>query len=75
LASSQVYIAVEEDQVKSHIDLSNLPLDHKGYVLAVEETFDPPTGPLDDDGQGDPFAVYGFGAHMVELEIDRDCAI
>lgn len=69
------YVTVEEDLVKKQIDLSNLPLDHRGYALAVEETFDPPTGPLDHDGQGDPFAVYGFGAHMVELEIDRDLGV
>ena len=65
-------VTVEEDAVESRIELSALPLDHRGYALAVEERFDPPSGPLDDDGQGNPFAVYGFGAHMAELEIDRD---
>jgi aldehyde oxidoreductase len=65
-------VTVEENSIESHIDLSELPLDHRGYSLAVEETFDPPTSPLDDDGQGNPHAVYGFGAQMVELEIDRD---
>jgi len=66
------YVTVEEDSVECRIDLSELPLDRRGYALAVEETFDPPTGPLNDEGQGDPHAAYGFGAHMVELAIDRD---
>ena len=35
-----------------------------------EETFDPPTTPLDANGQGNPYAVYGFGAHMAEVEVD-----
>mgnify|MGYP003383402914 CR=1 FL=1 len=26
--------------------------------------------PLDADGQGSPYAVYGFGAQIVELEVD-----
>ncbi len=38
--------------------------------LAAEETFDPPTAPLDEDGQGVPYAVFGFGAHMAEIEVD-----
>jgi CO/xanthine dehydrogenase Mo-binding subunit len=38
--------------------------------MSAEETFDPPTSPLDEDGQGVPYAVFGFGAHMAELEVD-----
>jgi aldehyde oxidoreductase len=38
----------------------------------AEETYDPPTRPLDANGQGSPYALYGFGAQMVELEVDRD---
>ena len=26
--------------------------------------FDPPTTPLDDDGQGEPYATYGFAAQL-----------
>jgi aldehyde oxidoreductase len=49
------------------IDLAALPADADGYVLVGEETYDPPTTPLDADGQGVPYAVYGYGAQMVEL--------
>jgi len=40
--------------------------------LSAEATFDPPTKPLDKDGQGIPYAVYGFGAQLAEVEIDLD---
>jgi CO/xanthine dehydrogenase Mo-binding subunit len=52
------------------ISLQNLPLDRYGYVLTAEQTFDPPTSPLDENGQGVPYAVYGFGAHMAEVAVD-----
>jgi CO/xanthine dehydrogenase Mo-binding subunit len=54
------------------LDLASLPLDQNGYVVTQESTFDPPTSPLDENGQGSPYAVYGFGAHMAELEVDTE---
>jgi len=47
-----------------------LPLDARGYAITSEATFDPPTSPLDENGQGNPYAVYGFGAHLAEIEVD-----
>ena len=35
-----------------------------------EGTFDPPTTKLDENGQGSPYATYGFGAHIAEVEVD-----
>jgi CO/xanthine dehydrogenase Mo-binding subunit len=32
--------------------------------------FDPPTVPLDADGQGIPYATYGFGAQLCALAVD-----
>ena len=52
------------------IDLAALPVNDAGFVLEVEETFDPPTTPLDADGQGEPYAVFGSGAHLAEIEVD-----
>ncbi|HXY49062.1 MAG TPA: molybdopterin cofactor-binding domain-containing protein [Terriglobales bacterium] len=64
-------VAMESGE--SHaVDLSVLPLDHNGYVLTAETTFDPPTTPLDENGQGNPYAVYGFGAHLAEVEVDTE---
>ena len=55
----------------ANIDLSSLPVDDYGYVFMSEETYDPPTTPLDENGQGSPYAVYGYGAQMIELTVDR----
>jgi CO/xanthine dehydrogenase Mo-binding subunit/aerobic-type carbon monoxide dehydrogenase small subunit (CoxS/CutS family) len=60
-----------EGGVTVRLDLSALPPDAHGLALAAEATYDPPTKPLDADGQGAPYALYGFGAQMVELEVDR----
>ncbi len=38
--------------------------------LMGEGTFDPPTTPLDADGQGVPYATYGFAAQLAEVEVD-----
>jgi len=61
------------DGGKSHVfALGDLPLDEHGYVITSEATFDPPTSPLDENGQGVPYAVFGFGAHMAEIEVDTE---
>lgn len=52
------------------IDLSALPADAQGRVAIGEGSFDPPTTPLDVDGQGVPYATYGFAAQFAEVEVD-----
>ena len=54
------------------VDLSALPIDAAGCVLIGEGTFDPPATPLDADGQGVPYASYGFAAQTAEIDIDID---
>ncbi|MBK8158719.1 MAG: molybdopterin-dependent oxidoreductase [Rhodospirillaceae bacterium] len=68
-------VTVLDRGVAHDIDLAALSRDGRGYVLAAEETFDPPTSPLDGDGQGNPYAVYGFGAHLVELAVDTELGL
>jgi CO/xanthine dehydrogenase Mo-binding subunit len=63
-------LSVIADGVVREVDLGMLPRDAHGYVLCAEETYDPPTSPLDADGQGKPYAVYGYGAHLAEVEVD-----
>ncbi|AMY70170.1 aldehyde oxidoreductase, putative [Frigidibacter mobilis] len=63
---------VVEGESLHRIDLAALPANDMGYALMAEETYDPPTAPLDADGQGTPYAVYGYGAQMVELEVDTE---
>jgi aldehyde oxidoreductase len=57
---------------KRFISLCDLPLDEHGYVFTAEATYDPPTKPLDENGQGVPYAVYGFGAHLAEVQLDLE---
>ncbi|MBI3674201.1 MAG: molybdopterin-dependent oxidoreductase [Rhizobiales bacterium] len=63
-------ILVRDQHLLRAVALASLATDRFGYVLCAEESFDPPTTPLDADGQGSPYAVYGFGAHLAEVEVD-----
>ena len=64
-------VTVKEEDERS-ISLRDFPLDEHGYVLTGEATFDPPTSPLDENGQGTPYAVFGFGAHLAEIAVDTE---
>jgi aldehyde oxidoreductase len=65
-------LVIEDAGKKKTVDPRDLPLDERGYVVSAEATFDPATSPLNDNGQGIPYAVYGFGAHLAELEVDTE---
>ena len=65
-------IVRDGDAVRT-IDLSAMPADKPhGNVLFGEATFDPPTSPLDEMGQGNPYGTYGFGAQVAEVEVDTE---
>ncbi len=63
-------MTVIEDGKPRKLFLAERALDAHGYVITAEATFDPPTSPLDENGQGSPYAVFGFGAHLAEIEVD-----
>jgi CO/xanthine dehydrogenase Mo-binding subunit/aerobic-type carbon monoxide dehydrogenase small subunit (CoxS/CutS family) len=63
-------VTVSDGQGSAGIDLARLPEAGHRYVLLAEETYDPPTLPLDENGQGAPYAVYGWGAQLAEVEVD-----
>ena len=63
-------VTVSDNGESKPLALSELPLDAHGYVITCEATFDPPITPLDENGQGTPYALFGFGAHMAEIEVD-----
>jgi CO/xanthine dehydrogenase Mo-binding subunit len=63
---------VKDERGERAIDLTALPLDTYGYVVTAESTFDPPTSALDKNGQGVPYAVFGFGAHLAEIAVDTE---
>jgi len=65
-------ITVRDGDKARALSLTDMPLDEHGYVITSEATFDPPTSPLDENGQGVPYAVYGFGAHLAEIEVDTE---
>jgi CO/xanthine dehydrogenase Mo-binding subunit len=52
------------------VALAGLAVDAGGNVALGRGRFDPPTVPLDGDGQGVPYATYGFAAHFAEVEVD-----
>jgi CO/xanthine dehydrogenase Mo-binding subunit len=71
-ADAQVTFAPGGVQVGAQpVDLSKLPASNEtGDVLTGTGFFDPPTTPLDAEGQGDPYASYAFAAQFAEVEMD-----
>jgi aldehyde oxidoreductase len=64
-------VTLSENGHTQAVDLARLPiLNDEGDVLLGEGRFDPPTTPLDANGQGIPYATYGFAAQMAEVEVD-----
>ena len=70
LAMEKGALVVREGEAQRRLELGALLADAGGYVFSAEETYDPPTLPLDARGQGTPYAVYGYGAQIAELEVD-----
>ncbi|MCZ6858807.1 MAG: molybdopterin-dependent oxidoreductase [Alphaproteobacteria bacterium] len=64
-------ITVHEGYGVRHIELSAMKANAHGDVLTGEGSFDPPTTPLDEYMQGAPYATYGFGVQMAEVEVDE----
>ena len=52
------------------LDLARLSPNDQGYVLMAQQTYDPPVKPLDDNGQGEPYAQFGYAAQLVVVEVD-----
>ncbi|MGN6143588.1 MAG: xanthine dehydrogenase family protein molybdopterin-binding subunit, partial [Mesorhizobium sp.] len=63
-------LIIREGEATRRIDLSALAADADGLAFVAQESYDPPTLPLDEKGQGKPYAVYGYGAQVAELEVD-----
>ncbi len=63
-------VVIDGEGGERRVKLSGLALNQSGFVAEVAETFDPPTTPLDENGQGEPYAVFGYGAHLAVVEVD-----
>jgi CO/xanthine dehydrogenase Mo-binding subunit len=61
-----------EAGVHKQVDLATLPASESGDVLSGSGYFNPPTVPLDANGQGVPYASYGFAAQLAEVEVDME---
>jgi CO/xanthine dehydrogenase Mo-binding subunit len=64
-------ITVSDNGKDHRIDLSNLEQDGEGYVFLSSGTYDPPTKPLDENGQGVPYAQFGYAAQLAVVEVDE----
>ncbi len=63
-------VRVLHDGTGSTLDLRAMQPDADGFVLRGEGRYDPPTTPLDADGQGTPYASYAFAAQVALVEVD-----
>ncbi|MBR9864859.1 MAG: molybdopterin-dependent oxidoreductase [Rhodobacteraceae bacterium] len=63
-------LVVRDGSARHEVSLGGLGSDADGYVLRAEETYDPPTKPLDKDGQGVPYAQFGYAAHLAVVDVD-----
>lgn len=63
-------IEVSDGRTVHAVDTGRLEPDGEGYVLRAVETYDPPTTPLDENGQGVPYAQFGYAAQLVVAEVD-----
>jgi CO/xanthine dehydrogenase Mo-binding subunit len=64
LALDGAWLTVRDAGHKTVLDLAATP------PLTGEGRFDPPTTALDENGQGSPYATYGFAAQIADLEVD-----
>ena len=58
--------------VEKRLDLCTLTADARGDIALGRGSFNPPTIALDADGQGVPYATYGFAAQIAEVEVDME---
>jgi aldehyde oxidoreductase len=66
-----IVMVIEGDRRRA-IELSTLIANDDGDVLTGEGSFDPPTEPLDANGQGIPYATYAFAAQIALVRVDTE---
>ncbi len=72
-AGEDARLTIESNVIKAGgatLNLTTLETDPRGNVLTGFGSFDPPTSPLDANGQGIPYSCYGFAAQLAEAEVD-----
>ncbi|MGZ8630988.1 MAG: molybdopterin-dependent oxidoreductase [Actinomycetota bacterium] len=78
-ASDDAHLELDGSRLLAHdrgetrsVDLAELEAEDHDLVAVTTATYDPPTTPLDEHGQGAPYAQFGFGAHLVEADVDLE---
>jgi CO/xanthine dehydrogenase Mo-binding subunit/aerobic-type carbon monoxide dehydrogenase small subunit (CoxS/CutS family) len=81
-ADAPVALVLEHDAVVGtcgtetrRLDLRAFEADPNGDLLIGRGHFNPPTVPLDADGQGVPYATYGFAAQVAQVEVDLELGL
>jgi CO/xanthine dehydrogenase Mo-binding subunit len=78
-ASDEAHLELDGPHLVAHdrgattkLDLRALDTDGEELVAVASATYDPPTTSLDEDGQGEPYAQFGYGAHLAEVDVDLE---
>ncbi|HUK09215.1 MAG TPA: molybdopterin cofactor-binding domain-containing protein [Stellaceae bacterium] len=73
ITSGDHILQIADRGVCHEIDLRDFAvLNEAGDLLTADGYFDPPTTPLDAEGQGIPYATYSFSAQIAVVEVDVD---
>ena len=67
----QSNLTIKEKGQEQIFKLAEMESNDEGYVFVAEGTYDPPTVSLDKNGQGSPYAQYGFAAQLAVVEVDK----
>ena len=70
-ADARLSLAGATLTVSDGAEIHTLDLAKVGPLMG-EGVFDPPTTPLDADGQGVPYATYAFAAQIATVEVDTE---
>lgn len=70
LAVTGAILSGVERGIEKRLDLSTLDPGLHGDIALGRGYFNPATVPLDSNGQGVPYATYGFAAQVAEVEVD-----
>jgi len=78
-ASDEAHLELDGPHLVAHdrgattkLDLRALDAGGEELVAVASATYDPPTTSLDEDGQGEPYAQFGYGAHLAEVDVDLE---
>ncbi|MEP5154950.1 molybdopterin cofactor-binding domain-containing protein, partial [Planktotalea sp.] len=73
-ASKDAQIKLEEGALRiggaHQVTLADMDIGDDGYVMRAVASYDPPTSPLDENGQGVPYAQFGYAAHLAVVDVD-----